>query len=550
MDNAMLGAISYYTSCTPHRRGVRIHISFSDFDGITCGDTYNSNALSAFEMATNERIRQLRERYDIPETHLPSIDDLWIHMPYRTLERLTGKRVSKSVCQRILAEKSAEGIPPSLLELGFLRRRYIARRTFDVGSRPATTVYRDDDGEFIIIDDTSGNYQGDDGQTYSAMSAGYGYVEWQYLYCIEEVLRAIAALDQAEPPDRLPRWESMIEAHIPEEKKAGTTRPASESLIPSKIHSSATDCNDPGTSQAAFNPSGLDDITQRTAVSREMKGKYTKLMEPIKQPMKQVRLYHERLDEAILYNAEWCAETVLGLASMILDVPLPPDPLDAEAQHIWYSEWQQPVQRLMAATCTLSPQLAWERIDLTIRYMATPGSPSWWQRGPESGMDWRRTKAPVTLRNVADRYIFEYDELMRNRSIWWPKTTTPYAGPPLEFASFADREQGDPTTDEVVVVEVPRLRRRRPPLTQAQAEELARCMLEDVPNLIIDGIREYKPGAWGVDIDTSRTGGITITSVERWYAPPDRLIPKIDEAIAYAYAVQSEEIAKQQEKKQ
>jgi hypothetical protein len=547
MDNAMLGAISYYTSCTPHKHGVRIHIDFGDFDDITGGDRYASDALSAFEAATNQRIGQLRERYGIPETHLPAAFDLWFSMPYRKIEVLTCRRVSKSVCQRVLAERSVEGMPPSLLELGFLRRRFIARRTFDVGSRPATTIYKDLDGEFILVDDTRGNYQGDDGQTYSAMSAGYSYVEWQYLYEIERVNRAIAALDQTEPSDLLPRWESMIEAHAAEEKAGTTTSPvSSESLIPSKVHdSSATDCYSPGTSHTILNPSETDDTTRNIAVSREMKGKYAQMMEPIKQPMRLSRFYHEGLDEATLYNAEWCAETILCLTSAVLDVPLPPDVFDEEAQSHWYYEWQQPVRRLMAATCTLSPQLAWERIDLTIRYMATPGSPSWWQRGPESGKDWRRTKAPITLRNVADRFIFEYAELMAGT--WWPSQATPYAGPPIEFASFADREPGDPTTDEVVVVEVPRLRRRRPPLTQGQAEELAKCMLEDVPNLIIDGIREYKPGAWGVDVDTSRAGGITITSVERWYAPPERLIPDIDKAIAYAYAVQSEEVAKKQQ---
>ena len=45
---------------------------------------------------------------------------------FEGVEALTLKRVGHSVCQRILAEASVEDTPPSLLELGFIKRRFIA----------------------------------------------------------------------------------------------------------------------------------------------------------------------------------------------------------------------------------------------------------------------------------------------------------------------------------------------------------------------------------------------------------------------------------------
>src|SRR5581483_1002278 len=121
----------------------------------------------------------------------------------------------------------------------------------------------------------------------------------------------------------------------------------------------------------------------------------------------------------------------LGLASLRLPIPARPPDEDAEALRKWLANWWEPTQRLYMATCDLPPRIAWEHIDLTIQYMDTPGSPSWWQRGPESGLDFRKTRAPITLRNVADHFVIQWDDYLKQRA-WSAGAVIPYDGPPLE----------------------------------------------------------------------------------------------------------------------
>ncbi len=256
-----------------------------------------------------------------------------------------------------------------------------------------------------------------------------------------------------------------------------------------------------------------------------------------------------------LRTALWTPETLIGLASHLLRIP---DRATVDDPDAWDRDWGEPAQRLIAHTSEYEPARAWERIDLTMRYMATPGSPSWWQRPAKEGG--RKTKAPVTLKNVADRFEIEYYDLGQHRNQWWPKETTPYDGPAWEGDDQAqaitaqaaqapiivdaeitelaqdDEVRTEPTTGPLRSVALPRTQGvvRHPagmPLADAQAlrDEIHAAM----PELLIEGLRPVRGGGWGVGVIASATHGITITHPQQWYAD-DGKYPGVDQAIRYA----------------
>lgn len=165
-------------------------------------------------------------------------------------------------------------------------------------------------------------------------------------------------------------------------------------------------------------------------------------------------------------QAPWSVGTILALSSHFLPVPSREAieaSGDAEALEAYCREWQHPAELLYAATCSLSPQLAWERVDLTTRYMGTYGSQSWWQRPAGDPRGWRKTKAPITLKNVAGRFLDEFDEFKHGS--WYPPERTVYDGPPLDYevgyggtilgeaaADRIDTITEEPMTDEVPAV--------------------------------------------------------------------------------------------------
>jgi hypothetical protein len=567
-----------YTSCTPHRPRTRYHIVFEDFEEIGV-DIYNAHALRGFEVSTNQRIRQLRERYGIPETHLPHEDDLWVPMPYRALEALTLKSVSKSVCQRVLAEEAVEDMPPSLIELGFIRRRFIARRTNESRKRPLSTIYADGDGEFMLVDE-GGNFVDEDGLEQSAMMYGFGLIERQYLYCIEAINAAIAALDGLEPPQPMPRCEEpMIRRCVPprrQKESVAAQKTAQETTSydvhhDAKFRRSAARRGTNPYNALSVNPHNSTDYGE---VSREFDENRAGSKKPGKSPVKPVQPCRNTIDASALRVAPWAPETLMALSAAVLSIPARPTDGDEEALQRWLTDWYEPAVRLIAATSDLSPQLAWEHIDLTTRYMATPGSPSWWQRPASEGG--RKTKAPVTLRNVADRLLIEYADFDRHRNQWWPSETTPYDGPALEYEAGyggeelpalvieaeattlpdghieaiteVEEEQGqapdrdekpreEPTTDEVGAVPAPVVveeATRLPGMNRVTAEHLGRRIRERCPAMTLDvqpatddgervyvGI-EYGPGQWWY-----------FSGISEWLRPDPETVRLIEEAIAF-----------------
>ena len=185
------------TKCTMHRQKVRFHVLYADFKDICGGDVRLAHALRLAETQTDQRIATLRASFGVPEDHMPHDEDLWFAVTYRQAEALTLHAISRSTCQRILgeAEEGSEAMP-SLIDLGFLHRRYVARPGNGLVTRPehAMMIYRDQDGEFIVVD-ANGEYQGDDGETHSALADGYTVITRQYLYDFRAVNAAIAEYD-------------------------------------------------------------------------------------------------------------------------------------------------------------------------------------------------------------------------------------------------------------------------------------------------------------------------------------------------------------------
>jgi hypothetical protein len=618
MNNTTTDVATKYVSCTPHRRKAKFHISWDDFDEITL-DIYNSGALRAFEVETNRRIGWLRKKHGIPATHLPNADDLWIAMPYRAVQELTLKRVGHSVCQRIFAEEAVEDTPPSLILLRFIQRRFIAKRTSRVVKDIPATVYieKDDNGDTVefIVTDEAGNYTGIDGKEYSAPLQGFGLIERQYLYCIEAIRAAIADLDRLEPPAPSPRWEPMIEHREPQQQQksiAGTRETTKSTRSDDDAVTNGKPVLDAQTGTSRFKSEvamsfALENNIASSDVSSGIPDNSPngqKITLPANQHGKQ---YRDTIDLAALRVAPMTPETLIGLTSCILDVPAKPEESDEEALHQWVIDWWEPAQRLYAATISLSEVRAWERIDLTTRYMATPGSPSWWQRGPEPGKDWRKTKAPVTLRNVADRYVFEYDDFQRNKNIWYPSATTPYDGPPLfmdgdesyegtvqlvgsvavtevpmqvlesvdgphsaaldqvqpmgneaqgrdeeqrtapttgELAGQYDRE---PTTDKVVVVPAPPVAEpaRLPGMSQGIAEHLSKRIRQRCPGIELKWTPVTEDGERVVvGIEYAKGAWLYFRGLSEWLRPTPEVAEQIEEAIAFHAGMGSDVAAK------
>lgn len=143
-----------------------------------------------------------------------------------------------------------------------------------------------------------------------------------------------------------------------------------------------------------------------------------------------------KMDFEKLRNAPWDEETILALASKVLPVP------DGEAirasgnkQAIeqWYSDWFKPAEHLLRKTAGLSPVQAWLQIDRVIRYMVTPGSPSWWQH--------RKTDSPIVLKHVANNYGLQLSKAIEHD--WLPIEVTLYDGPIYE-TGYTGTEQEQP----------------------------------------------------------------------------------------------------------
>jgi hypothetical protein len=588
-------------------------VLYNDFLGICYGDRALADALRGFEVKACRRAGYLIERYAIPDGSVPHDDDMWFELSLRQLQALTLGAQSKSTYARTVAEipvprtEDDEVAPPSLLSLGYIERRYIARPADDLPRVPEvpTTMYRDDKGVFIIVS-REGCYVGYDEVLHYAPFEGYSQIVTQYRYCDTKVNAALALAQWLDPPEPAPRWKPITKrrkgAIIPDE----TTNPQHDSasvsndslqisaneqsavrggiLEPANQRNSFTFQNITTTnalSMAEAAPEAQNSHVESensTQIGLSKSGQGCPTVARGVQPWRgasnrgrnknqnqsknlsvdsqkdsaptapSFSLYRNTLDFEQIREAPWNADTVVKLLSAALAIPAPSE----VSKDAWRTECLEPAQRLMEKTAHLDCARAWEMIDTVSRYMATPGSPSWWQRPISEGG--RVTKSPVMPKNVADRFDAEWNDFKCHAHLWHPESTTPYDGPPLTdyergyggvevappaddtapTAAFGDQAENcaDPTTDEVPAVQIA----ASPPepvaplyaMSREEAADLADLIAAKSPQISL-GCQEYDDGSFAICIEHAEDAWITLRKAADWYAPPpivERLIEK------------------------
>jgi hypothetical protein len=206
-------------SCTP-MLNKQCFIRRKDFMTI-CGDGANADALRVIEMMTNQRIEWLRERYGIDKDYLPNADDLWLTVSLRDVERTALHTYSKSTFERCFCPQTSGGNPSSLIELGFIEQRIIARPAgFKATVRPWADLYEDEQGQFLLVNERHECHLRS-GEWKSAAEIGYTRIERQHRYCIEKVNEALAMLDEEALPKPMPRWNPVATRNCESESITG-----------------------------------------------------------------------------------------------------------------------------------------------------------------------------------------------------------------------------------------------------------------------------------------------------------------------------------------
>lgn len=495
--------------------------------------------------------------------------------------------------------KKRKDKPPqkTLIERGYIKRRYIAR--IFAKQLPKTTVYLDEKSAFIIVD-RFGNYIDDSGIAKNVVEEHLIQnqlgITQQYLYCFEKVNEDLAAIAWRKPPEPLARSApitqiikqsgelttetttkkpsasiahtneslsrtsirggySLIEAAMIHKDSFGIQNNMPEELMSSVTQGQClnldTPCLNPDIPHPHLDGVRLEaDQGQQNPDTKKNKEEFRRTSNKNKEDSaflsssssssSSFNSSTQIFDLEELRSAPLTAETIIGLSSVVLDVP-DPEQIDTET---WYAEWWKPAERLRIATATLTPQQAWQRIDFSTRYMTTPGSPSWWIAG-------RAKQTKITLRHVADNLTVQWSDLQRKH--WQPPETTPYDGP--TGSGYAQGYQGlnAPSTnqsmDEIIDDEAQasyggseptveasqRIEEQRfanEGMTKDQLQELAADIEQDYvlslggealgEDLYVLGI-EYAPDQW-----------LRIETPEQWYNPTSEALNLINLALQYA----------------
>jgi hypothetical protein len=476
-------------SCVLTEHQGEFHVLYNDFLRICYGDRALADALRGFEVRANWRAGYLIERYGIEDGFVPSDDDMWFELSLRQLQALTLGAQSKSTYARTVAEipvprtEDDEVAPPSLLSLGYIERRYIARPADDLPHVPEvpTTLYRDDKGVFIIVS-REGCYMGYDEALHYAPFERYSQIVTQYRYCDVRVNAALAQAQWLDPPDPAPRWRPLVQRRKGAINPDETTNPQHDSAsmmneASSQISAEINVANRGGILDVADSSFKNQNITEFPELStaesapearnshifgaNSMKRGLSKSGQGCPRQERGVQqgagaskvgrnknqnqdkdlsgsskkdsaalppsfsLYRDTVDFEQLRTAPWNAETVVALLSRVLAIPASSE----VSEETWRAECLDQGARLIEKTAELPPTRAWEAIDIVSRRMETPGSPSWWQRPISEGG--RVTKSPVTPKNVADNFEREWADFKRTAHLWQPQASTPYDGPPL-----------------------------------------------------------------------------------------------------------------------
>lgn len=561
------------------------HKQYRDTVRICGKDTASADVLRVYEAISNQRANALIKQHNISEPYYPHEDDLWIdELTLRQLEERTFENRGKSTYARAVADCSPDPRRPSLLQRGYLRTRYIAR-PYDQFTEPdddLPTIYYDNQGYFIVVQNRNGFYVGDDGSLQCARSQGFPMVARQYRVEVEVIRAALAKCAWREPPPPLKRWGPVVQ----QRSVAGTAQETTNSY---DAQSDATTRND---SQASDNarrgtiPTGSPKVIASFAsehnidfptLSTEFSENRMRIEEPvdlIKQPVKPVPLAQRTIDHGTLRVAPWTPETLLGLSAHNLAIPARPADDDEAALRQWLIDWFEPAMWLIDKTKDVDPRRAWEKIQRHICGMTN---------GPTWHAQKRSHHSPITLRHVVGYnkptrqftgHNWRSVEVALDREQWWPEQTTPYAGPPLELeyeagyegasppapaieaevvvvpdghieaiteveeapgqATESDGGQREEPTTDAVVAPVPR--QRRVGMTAEAAMKLTDEIRGKYPG-IVTGYREVAPDRWVVKVHLDERRRFNLDLVG-WYCPTPEIEAHIEEALRYAASLE------------
>ena len=442
--------------------GTGFYVRRDDFLDICQQDSALIAALRVLEVKTDKCIDMLRELLSIPGNMNPPEELLWLDLKYKDFENLTVHERRRTSFERVLTDTPANKNYITLQKLGFARSRFVAYADNADYTRSSLVKFTVTNQAFIVVMDAQGRYLNEQGQLRIAALDGFGKVSKQYLYEIDAVNAAIYRLRGAQPPPPLPRWQ-------PPQHDGNAGGRANTQQETTK--STESSLGMPPTNDAPATVQGGTLKTEGDTASMHKSTITNKEMQGGEMPS----------DLAALRTAPPVPETFLGLLSTVLAVPR----RDRVSDAIWQRDWQGPIEAWLRRGDILAwidmghADWAWSNLEYVARYMATPGSPSWWQT--------KRTKpTPITARHVIESYDAQGKDAAERR--WVQQEATPYLGPPLVF-------QAEPTTD----AELPRLSLvpkeepeppMPPPQLQGMDEETATWlfnrMAADAPELIID----------------------------------------------------------------
>lgn len=389
-------------SCTPHLPApdYRWYVHYEDFQKICKDKASDASALRGLETMTNNRIRDLRRFEDLPVDTLPNEDDLWIE--------ISGYGLAEWNID-IYSDRTYNHSLVSLIDCGFLHRRFVAYPGRYMLEPVAATIYLDRLGNpFIIVDNDAGDFIDDLGEPQNAKDAGYTVIRRQYLYQIEAINAALSKLAGQSPPVPMPRWHSLQRKALTSETTKSTASQGQS--ITSQQTSVAQGCLDdeikgekPGDSVLFANKNN----TESPGLS----------LENPKKLMSTKKLSNSSVS---LHRAPWSPETCVALSAQINhELFAIPAHIDEE---VYNRNWRNAAQRLIEKRCAdiAEPSRAWERIELHIWAMLI--GQTWYAQG-------RTNKTPFSLRNVESNWDTVEAELRKGS---WPNYEhIEYAGPPL-----------------------------------------------------------------------------------------------------------------------
>jgi len=444
-----------------------------------------------FEWKTDDLIKEFAKRYELPAGHLPSDDYLWIDEFEVAAQQLAwlslGTRGRTTFTDTV----------PALVAKGSIRERYIARRGDQ--ARPARVYvplcYDLAGRAYLVVQNYAGEYQDEEGTWHNAFQDGYTRILKQYLYCFDVINTAIAQLE-GRTVKAVPRWQqktpSTGETLQPSLSRDDDQKDTATRIAISGGKPNSTTHVEVSTVEDTIDGAGASTVTQKVRSNSDLR------------------------------IAPWTVETILALQSAVLPVP---DPATCDPA-IWDKEWQRPTELAMVKLSTLSPVLAWERIDLTTRYMIDDSSPSYWRTG-------RTKQTPTTMRHVANHIVDYYDAY--KKSPWHPATTTPYDGPPLTYeAGYTGITQETP--EPSIIVEEPEELPRQPWMTKEEATDLCNeiwdaCAL--MPSLTpLDNAltRWYTSVQWGPGKDD----WLDFADPDAWRLPSPETVDRVEQALRFA----------------